>query len=88
MRLCLTAYIMIKLFWIQSAKFKELKNDVTKKKEKKLQRLFRSLKKNNILHQLIYENIYSTGSAPAKICGLPKMHKCGALRDLVPCEQF
>ena len=30
-------------------------------------------KKNNTLHQLIHENIYPTGSAPAKICNLPKI---------------
>ena len=27
------------------------------------------------MHQLVYEIIYPTGSAPAKICGLLKMHK-------------
>ena len=45
------------------------------KREEKLQRLFRRLKKNNILHQIIYKIVYPTGSAPAKIYGLPKMHK-------------
>lgn len=33
------------------------------------------MKNNGVLNQLVYENIYLTGSAPAKIYGLPNMHK-------------
>lgn len=46
-----------------------------KKSVEKLQGLLRYLKNNSVLNQLVYENIYLTGSAPAKIYGLPNMHK-------------
>ena len=61
-------------------KFEKLTNDLTKKHEEKHQRL---LKKNDILNQVVYENVYPTGSVPAKIYGLPKMHK-STQSDLFP----
>ena len=56
-------------------KFKELSEDVTIKRESKLQRFLRTLKNNNYLDDVEYEKIYPSGSCPAKIYGSPKMHK-------------
>ena len=56
-------------------KFKELSEDVTIKRESKLQRFLRTLRNNKCLDKLEYEKIYPSGSSPAKIYGSPKMHK-------------
>ena len=56
-------------------KFKELPEDVTIKRESKLERFLRTLKNNNCLKDVEYEKIYSSGSSPVKIYGSPKMHK-------------
>ena len=57
-------------------KFKELPKEVTIKWEAKLQRLLQALKnENKCLNDVDYEFIYSSGAAPAKIYGTPKMHK-------------
>lgn len=45
------------------------------KKCRKTSRTFKIFENNSVLNQLVYENIYLTGSAPAKIYGLPNMHK-------------
>ena len=57
-------------------KFKGLPENVTVKREAKLQRFFRTLKNNQkYLNNVDYKFIYLSGSAPAKIYGTPKMHK-------------
>ena len=56
-------------------KFKELSEDVTIKRESKLQRFLRTLKNNKCLDNVEYEKIYPSGSCPAKIYGSSKMHK-------------
>jgi len=56
-------------------KFKELDSDPTIIREGKLQRYLRDLKRNGKIDKDIYSNIYPTGSRPARIYGLPKMHK-------------
>ena len=57
-------------------KFKELPEDVTIKREAKLQRFLRTLKnEKKCLNDVDYKFIYPSGSAPAKIYGTPKMHK-------------
>ena len=56
-------------------KFNELSEDVTIKRESKLQRFLRSLKNNKCLDNVEYGKIYPSGSSPAKIYGSPKMHK-------------
>ena len=43
-----------------------------KKREEKLQRLLRRLKKNNTLNRLVYENTDPIGSFPAKTYGFLK----------------
>ena len=55
-------------------KFKELLEDVTIKRESKLQRFLRTLKNNKRLDDAEYEKIYPSGSSPTKIYGSPKMH--------------
>ena len=56
-------------------KFKELYSDPTIIREGKLQRFLRDLKKNDKIDKEIYSTIYPSGSQPARIYGLPKMHK-------------
>ena len=56
-------------------KFKELSEDVTIKRESKLQRFLRTLKNNKCLHDVEDEKIYPGGSCPGKIYGSPKMHR-------------
>ena len=57
-------------------KFKELPEDITIKREGKLQRFLPTLKnEKKYLNDVDYKFIYPSGSAPAKIYGTPKMHK-------------
>ena len=58
-----------------SSKFKKLKDDPTLLREGQLQRFLRNLKKNDEIENTIYDKIYPSGSQPARIYGLPKMHK-------------
>ena len=58
----------------EKTKFNELSEDVTIKRESKLQRFLRSLKNNECLDNVEYGKIYPSGSSPAKIYGSPKMH--------------
>ena len=57
------------------SKFKKLNEDVTIKREGQLQRFLRKLKKDGCLNDVTYNKIYPNGSHPARIYGLPKMHK-------------
>ena len=54
--------------------FTELDNDPTMRKEGKLQRFLREVKKDEV-DKDNYNKIYPTGSQPACIYGLPKLHK-------------
>ena len=55
---------------------KELPQDVTIKREAKLQRFLKTLKnEKKRLNNLDYKFIYPSGPSPAKIYGTPKMHK-------------
>ena len=56
-------------------KFKELPNDPTINREGKLQRFLRNLRKKGKIDKDIRNSIYPSGSQPALIFGLPKMHK-------------
>ena len=58
-----------------SSKFRPIKEDPTLSREGRLQRLLRKLKKDGHLDNAVYENIYPKGSQPARIYGLPKLHK-------------
>ena len=58
-----------------TTKFKKLKEDVTLKREGQLQRFLRQLKSKGFFNDNNYSNVYPTGSQPARIYGLPKIHK-------------
>ena len=65
-------------------KFKELDSDPTIIREGKLQRFLRELKKNGKIDKDIYSTIYPSGSQPARIYGLPKMHKIRSSNGVPP----
>ena len=56
-------------------KCKDLYSDPTIIREGKLQSFLRDLIKNGKIDKEIYSTIYPSGSQPAHIYGLPKMHK-------------
>ena len=47
----------------------------TLKREASLQQFLRKLKQKKILSEIEYDKLYPSGSAPAPIYGIPKMHK-------------
>ena len=64
-----------------TSKFKKLRTDPTLTREGKLQRFLRELKTKGKLDNDIYSKIYPTGSQPARIYGLPKIHKLKVERN-------
>ncbi|XP_071959910.1 uncharacterized protein [Antedon mediterranea] len=58
-----------------STKFRLIHNDPTITREGHLQRFLRQLKSNGKIDQVIYKKMYPNGSQPARMYGLPKMHK-------------
>ena len=58
-----------------SSKFKPISKDPTLTREGRLQRFLRDLKKQGKLENVLYDSIHPNGSQPARIYGLPKMHK-------------
>ena len=56
-------------------KFEEIASDPTFKRESSLQRYLRKLKQKNFFTDEDYHKLYPCGSTPARIYGLPKMHK-------------
>ena len=58
-----------------TSKFEKLNEDPTLKSEASLQRFLCKLKQKHFLNEIEYDNIYPSGSAPARIYGTPKMHK-------------
>ena len=58
-----------------STKFKPIKEDPTSLREGQLQRFLRKLKTKGHLDSNVYSKIFPSGSHPAGIYGLPKMHK-------------
>ena len=67
-----------------STKFKPIKEDPTLLRESQLQRFLRKLKTNGHLDPKVYSKIYPSGSQPATIYGLPKMHKPRGPNSLPP----
>ena len=65
-------------------KFKKLQSDPTLRREGQLQRYLRKLKKNGVFDSGTYRNIYPTGSQPARLYGLPKLHKVKDPRSTIP----
>jgi len=67
-----------------TSKFKPLGNYPTLNQEGKLQRFLRGLKKKGHLYQEVYDAIYPCASQPARLYGLPKMHKPRAANSTPP----
>ena len=65
-------------------KIKELSTDPTINREGKLQGFLRELKKKGKVDKDIYSSIYPTGTQPALIYGLPKMHKINSPNEVPP----
>ena len=65
-------------------KFKKLQSDPTLRREGQLQRYLRKLKKNGVFDSGTNRNIYPTGSLPARLYGLPKLHKVKDPRSTLP----
>ena len=65
-------------------KFKKLQSDPTLRREGQLRRYLRKLKKNGVFDSGAYRNIYPTGSRPARLYGLPKLHKVKDPRSSIP----
>ena len=64
-----------------TSKFKE---DPTLLREGRLQRFLRKLLKNDHLDRCVYDKNYPSGSQPARIYGLPKMHKAREPNSIPP----
>ena len=58
-----------------TSKFKKLNEDTILKREASLQSFLSKLKQKNFFNENEYDKLYSSGSAPARIYGTPKMHK-------------
>ena len=67
-----------------NSKFKKLKSDLTQRREGQLQRYLRKLKKEGLLSTDTYRDIYPIGSQPARLYGLPKLHKVKDLSSTTP----
>ena len=62
------------------SKFKKIVTDplrLTLNLEEKINRTLRKLLKNKIISEEIYKELFSSGSAPGILYGLPKIHKDG-----------
>ena len=62
-----------------SSKFEKLNADPTLKREASLQRFLRKLKQKYFFNEIEYDKLYSSGSAPARIYGSPKMHQFSSI---------
>ena len=67
-----------------TSKFRPIKEDPTLLREGRLQCFLRKLLKNDHLDRCVYDKIYPSGSQPAQIYGLPKMHKARELNSIPP----
>ena len=63
------------------SKFLKLPSDPTIGREGKLQRFLRTLNKKGFFSKEQYENIYPSGSQPARLYGNPKTHKLKSESD-------
>ena len=64
-----------------TSKFKKLSADPTLLREGQLQRFLRKLKNKKFFTKEVYDKIYPSGSKPASIYGLPKIHKLNVQRN-------
>ena len=65
-------------------KFPKLESDPTINREGSLQRFLRNLKKNGKFDKDTFNSIYLSGSQPASIYGLPKLHKVQSSNAIPP----
>ena len=61
------------------SKFKLLTADPTSLREGQLQRFLRKLTNEGFFDEDVYKKVYPTGSRPARMYGLPKLHKYSTL---------
>ena len=63
------------------SKFRKIENeDISKvnlNMEDKINHQIRRLKKNNIISEVVYNDLFASGSSPSIMYGLPKVHKQG-----------
>ena len=57
------------------SKFKLLTADSSSLRERKLQWFLRKLKNEGCFNEDVHKSVYPTGSGPARMYGLPKLHK-------------
>ena len=67
-----------------TSKFRPIKEDPTLLREGRPQRFLRKLLKNGHLGHCVYDKIYPSGSQPAQMYGLPKMHKAREPNSIPP----
>ena len=67
-----------------SGKFYKLSVDSTHTRQTKLQNFLRRLTKSGLFNDRVYENIYPSGSQPARSYGLPKIHKVKSDLEIPP----
>ena len=58
-----------------TSKFEKLNEKPNLKREASVQRFLCKLKQKNFFNENVYDKLYPSGSAPARIYGTPKMHK-------------
>ena len=64
-----------------TSKFKKLSPDPTLLREGQLQRFLRKLINEQFLTKDVYDKNYPSGSKPASVYGLPKLHKLNVQRN-------
>ena len=68
----------------ETFKFRPIKEDPTLLREGRLQRFLGKLLKNGHLDRCVYDKIFPSGSQPARMYGLPKMHKAREPTSIPP----
>ena len=58
-----------------TSKFEKLTEDPNLKCQASLQHFLHKLKQKHFFNEIEYDKLYLSGSAPARIYGIPKMHK-------------
>ena len=69
---------------IETSKFRPIKEELTLLREGRVQRFLRKILKNGHLDRCVYDKIYPSGSQPARIYGLPKMHEAREPNSIPP----
>ena len=64
-----------------TSEFKKVSSDPTILREGQLQRFLRTLKNKDFFTDESYDKIYPSGSKPASVYGIPKIHKLNSNKD-------